>query len=434
MPDTALADSRPRRPRRRSTRPACGWSPTGSSSDRPATSASVSTTTASSSAPAGVRYDELGPDDHPVVDGRDGSWTGPREPTSEIALHTGLMGALPDVGAVVHTHSRYAAAFSVARLDLPFICNESIATRAERVLVTSYAPPGTARPRRERAPHAVRPAGQPGRAARQPRRRRHRARSRRRLCRRPVGGVDGGDLSSRPHLVRRRRGRARPRSGGAGGDRPHLRRDDRPAARRGPKRPLTGERMRIGICTGGGDVPGLNPCIKAVVTRVADGGHDVVGIRRGWAGLLETDPDDPASAAANTVPLDRQRRAHHRSHRRDDPPHVAHQPRPGAARPGPAVPRRRGGRRRAVRLHPARRPGDRASRARRPDPDRRRRHPLLRAAPARRGRAGHRDPEDDGQRRPRHRLLHRVLDRGHPGRRVHPRPAHVDRLATSASP
>jgi L-ribulose-5-phosphate 4-epimerase len=93
---------------------------------------------------AGVRYDELVPDDHPVVNRRDGSWEGPRPPTSEIALHTGLMAALPDVGAVVHTHSRYAAAFSVARLELPFICNESIATRADRVLVTEYAPPGTA--------------------------------------------------------------------------------------------------------------------------------------------------------------------------------------------------------------------------------------------------------------------------------------------------
>jgi 6-phosphofructokinase len=62
--------------------------------------------------------------------------------------------------------------------------------------------------------------------------------------------------------------------------------------------------MRIGICTGGGDVPGLNPCIKAVVNRVADAGHEVVGIRRGWAGLLETDPDDPASISANTIPLD----------------------------------------------------------------------------------------------------------------------------------
>jgi ribulose-5-phosphate 4-epimerase/fuculose-1-phosphate aldolase len=92
---------------------------------------------------AGVRYDDLVPGDHPIVDRRDGSWEGPRTPTSELALHTGLMEALPGIGAVVHTHSRYAAAFSVARVELPFICNESIATRAERVLVTDYAPPGT---------------------------------------------------------------------------------------------------------------------------------------------------------------------------------------------------------------------------------------------------------------------------------------------------
>jgi 6-phosphofructokinase 1 len=61
--------------------------------------------------------------------------------------------------------------------------------------------------------------------------------------------------------------------------------------------------MRIGICTGGGDVPGLNPCIKAVVNRVADGGHEVLGIRRGWGGLLETNPDDEHSIAANILPL-----------------------------------------------------------------------------------------------------------------------------------
>jgi 6-phosphofructokinase len=61
--------------------------------------------------------------------------------------------------------------------------------------------------------------------------------------------------------------------------------------------------MRIGICTGGGDVPGLNPCIKAVVGRTADGGHEVFGIRRGWAGLLETNPDDVESIAMNVVPL-----------------------------------------------------------------------------------------------------------------------------------
>ncbi len=61
--------------------------------------------------------------------------------------------------------------------------------------------------------------------------------------------------------------------------------------------------MRIGICTGGGDVPGLNPCIKAVINRVADGGHEVFGIRRGWGGLLETNPDDEQTIADNVVAL-----------------------------------------------------------------------------------------------------------------------------------
>src|SRR5919202_4658220 len=63
--------------------------------------------------------------------------------------------------------------------------------------------------------------------------------------------------------------------------------------------------MRIGILTGGGDVPGLNPAIKAVVHGAIDRGWQVLGIRRGWAGLLELHPDDPASRAANTLELDK---------------------------------------------------------------------------------------------------------------------------------
>ena len=47
--------------------------------------------------------------------------------------------------------------------------------------------------------------------------------------------------------------------------------------------------MRIGILTGGGDVPGLNSCIKAVVTGAERLGWDVVGIRLGWGGLLQYD-------------------------------------------------------------------------------------------------------------------------------------------------
>ncbi len=49
----------------------------------------------------------------------------------------------------------------------------------------------------------------------------------------------------------------------------------------------------IAILTGGGDVPGLNPCIKTLVYRAASEGIKVMGIRRGWAGILEYNPDDP---------------------------------------------------------------------------------------------------------------------------------------------
>ena len=42
---------------------------------------------------------------------------------------------------------------------------------------------------------------------------------------------------------------------------------------------------RIGILTGGGDVPGLNSVIKSVVYRATDLGYEVIGIRRGWEGL-----------------------------------------------------------------------------------------------------------------------------------------------------
>ncbi|PKN24300.1 MAG: phosphofructokinase [Deltaproteobacteria bacterium HGW-Deltaproteobacteria-21] len=54
-----------------------------------------------------------------------------------------------------------------------------------------------------------------------------------------------------------------------------------------------GKTPTIAILTGGGDVPGLNPCIKTLVYRAASEGIKVLGIRRGWAGILEYDRDDP---------------------------------------------------------------------------------------------------------------------------------------------
>ena len=64
--------------------------------------------------------------------------------------------------------------------------------------------------------------------------------------------------------------------------------------------------MKIGVLTGGGDVPGLNPCIKALVYRAIDEGHQVVGFRRGWWGPLHYNPDDPKSKDLCTINLDKQ--------------------------------------------------------------------------------------------------------------------------------
>lgn len=52
---------------------------------------------------------------------------------------------------------------------------------------------------------------------------------------------------------------------------------------------------RIGILTGGGDCPGLNPVIRAVVRKALIEGYEIIGIKNGWKGLIETD----------TIPLNR---------------------------------------------------------------------------------------------------------------------------------
>ena len=55
----------------------------------------------------------------------------------------------------------------------------------------------------------------------------------------------------------------------------------------------------IGILTGGGDVPGLNPAIRAVTLGAMREGHRVIGIRRGWGGLVDIIPDKDADNSAN---------------------------------------------------------------------------------------------------------------------------------------
>ncbi|MBM3724813.1 MAG: 6-phosphofructokinase [Acidobacteria bacterium] len=63
---------------------------------------------------------------------------------------------------------------------------------------------------------------------------------------------------------------------------------------------------RIGILTGGGDVPGLNSVIKSVTYGSTELGWNVTGLRRGWEALTHIDFDDPASVKRYVEPLDRQ--------------------------------------------------------------------------------------------------------------------------------
>ena len=63
---------------------------------------------------------------------------------------------------------------------------------------------------------------------------------------------------------------------------------------------------RIGILTGGGDVPGLNSVIKSVVYLGTELGYEVTGIRRGWEGLTHVDLKDPASRSRYILPLNRE--------------------------------------------------------------------------------------------------------------------------------
>ena len=63
---------------------------------------------------------------------------------------------------------------------------------------------------------------------------------------------------------------------------------------------------RIGILTGGGDVPGLNSVIKEVTYRATENDSEVIGIRKGWEGLTGVNLDDPESETHFVLPLTRE--------------------------------------------------------------------------------------------------------------------------------
>ena len=65
-------------------------------------------------------------------------------------------------------------------------------------------------------------------------------------------------------------------------------------------------KKRIGILTGGGDVPGLNSVIKTVTYRSSENDIEVIGLRRGWEALTHLNLEDSNSRRRYIMPLDRE--------------------------------------------------------------------------------------------------------------------------------
>ncbi len=147
---------------------------------------------------------------------------------------------------------------------------------------------------------------------------------------------------------------------------------------------------KIGILTGGGDVPGLNPVIKSVVYRASELGRSVTGIRKGWEGLTHMDPSNPADPYIRPLNRDNTRAIDrtggtvlHTS--RTNPRKMTESKAPKHLSPD------------RLRLHSHRPRKSRSARHRLPHHHRRRRHPQLFRRPFRRGHARDRYPQDHGQ-------------------------------------
>ena len=93
--------------------------------------------------PAGLAYETMTLADIAIVDSYGRLVRGDHRPTSELPLHLAILATHADVGAIVHAHSPYATAFSVAHHPIPLVCNEGLFVGSPRVEVTEFAQPGT---------------------------------------------------------------------------------------------------------------------------------------------------------------------------------------------------------------------------------------------------------------------------------------------------
>ncbi|HEY7131686.1 MAG TPA: class II aldolase/adducin family protein [Candidatus Limnocylindrales bacterium] len=92
--------------------------------------------------PSSMEYDVMTPDDVVIVLADGSPSAGHRRPSSELPLHLALFAARPDVGAIVHTHSPFAATFSAARREIPavhYVLAPLVAPGHDTLRVAGYA-------------------------------------------------------------------------------------------------------------------------------------------------------------------------------------------------------------------------------------------------------------------------------------------------------
>src|SRR5262245_20190140 len=92
--------------------------------------------------PSGMPYDEMKAGDI-VPMKTDGSYLGKRKPSSEFRFHTSIMGARPEVGAIVHTHSMFATTIGILGLEIPAVHYMIAAAGGSNIRCVPYITYGT---------------------------------------------------------------------------------------------------------------------------------------------------------------------------------------------------------------------------------------------------------------------------------------------------
>ncbi|MGO9136626.1 MAG: class II aldolase/adducin family protein [Syntrophales bacterium] len=92
--------------------------------------------------PTGISYDDMSEEDLVIIDLHGSCIEGEHKPSSETPMHMTVYKNIPDVKAIVHTHSPFAMAFAVVGRCIPIVSTEGLAVRGP-IPVADYACPGT---------------------------------------------------------------------------------------------------------------------------------------------------------------------------------------------------------------------------------------------------------------------------------------------------